>query len=201
MRFALFIASILVLSGCASAEPQAMSDEPAGQVTEQPEQTNEAEAPEESSEPAEEQTEPEEQEPEESEEAREDSEESESDLGAQDEPGESESPEEEAEAEEESEAEQPQETEEPAPTPTPEESFEGYTLAEVAQRGTASECWVAIDGSVYDLTDWIRSHPGGSGAILNLCGTDGSASFTSRHGGQASPSRTLESYYLAPLVG
>lgn len=90
---------------------------------------------------------------------------------------------------------------EPEPSPTAEETFQGYTLAEVSARDSAAECWVAIDGGVYDLTEWIRSHPGGSGAILNLCGTDGTTSFTSRHGGQARPTSTLDGYYLAPLIG
>ncbi|MEK9987234.1 MAG: cytochrome b5 domain-containing protein, partial [Aquiluna sp.] len=90
---------------------------------------------------------------------------------------------------------------EPEPSPTAEETFQGYTLAEVSERDSAAECWVAIDGGVYDLTEWIRSHPGGSGAILNLCGKDGTTSFTSQHGGQARPSSTLDGYYLAPLIG
>lgn len=96
---------------------------------------------------------------------------------------------------------EPEQTQTPTPAPTAEPSPDGYTLAEVSQRATSSDCWVAIDGGVYDLTDWIRSHPGGSGAISNLCGTDGTASFTSKHGGQARPSSTLDGYYLAPLVG
>ncbi|MGA1113455.1 MAG: cytochrome b5 domain-containing protein, partial [Aquiluna sp.] len=101
----------------------------------------------------------------------------------------------------EEESDEPQPTQTAEPTPTPEESVNGYTLAQVSERNSAAECWVAIDGGVYDLTQWIRSHPGGSGAILNLCGKDGTASFTSQHGGQARPSSTLDGYYLAPLVG
>ncbi|NCX64588.1 MAG: cytochrome b5 domain-containing protein, partial [Actinobacteria bacterium] len=98
-------------------------------------------------------------------------------------------------------SEEPQPTQTAEPTQDPEESVNGFTLAQVSERNSAAECWVAIDGGVYDLTQWIRSHPGGSGAILNLCGKDGSASFTSQHGGQARPSSTLDGYYLAPLVG
>lgn len=86
-------------------------------------------------------------------------------------------------------------TEEPAPEPT----IVGYTLAEVASNDSADSCWVAIDGGVYDLTMWIRSHPGGSGAILQLCGTDGTQMFLGQHGGQARPASTLDGYYIGPL--
>ena len=89
----------------------------------------------------------------------------------------------------------------PTQSATPSQSAAGYTLAEVAKRNTQAECWVAIDGGVYDLTDWIREHPGGSGAIRSLCGTDGTDQFTSQHGGESRPSSTLDGYYLGPLAG
>ena len=88
----------------------------------------------------------------------------------------------------------------PTPTATPTETVEpGFTLAEVSTRNTASECWVAISGNVYDLTRWIAQHPGGSGAITQLCGTDGTRAFTSQHGGQSSPTSTLAGYLIGPL--
>lgn len=92
-----------------------------------------------------------------------------------------------------------------SPTPTQSasetQSATGFTLAEVAKRNTQTECWVAIDGGVYDLTEWIRQHPGGSGAIRALCGTDGTDQFNSQHGGESRPSSTLDRYYLGPLAG
>lgn len=89
----------------------------------------------------------------------------------------------------------------PTQSASPTQTAAGYTLAEVAKRNTQSECWVAIDGGVYDLTDWIRQHPGGSGAIRALCGTDGTSQFISQHGGESRPSSTLDRYYLGPLAG
>jgi cytochrome b involved in lipid metabolism len=94
----------------------------------------------------------------------------------------------------------PSPTASPTPTETPTETAEpGFTLAEVSTRNTASECWVAISGNVYDLTRWIAQHPGGSGAITQLCGTDGTRAFTSQHGGQSSPTSTLAGYLIGPL--
>lgn len=93
----------------------------------------------------------------------------------------------------------------PTPTPsaaatsTPAPTKTGYTMAQVRANNSASNCWSVIDDSVYDLTKWINSHPGGSGAIVGLCGTDGSSSFNARHGGQSSPKSTLAGYLLGPL--
>ena len=205
MRIALLLASLLVLTGCASSEPAAQTPL---QTTEQVEASAGAdeETQELSDETAEE--EPQEQESDESGEQDgespepEESESSEEDS-RDDEQTEDEASEDEAESDEPAEenSEEPQPTQTAEPTQDPEESVNGFTLAQVSERNSAAECWVAIDGGVYDLTQWIRSHPGGSGAILNLCGKDGSASFTSQHGGQARPSSTLDGYYLAPLVG
>ncbi|MBU6314662.1 MAG: hypothetical protein KJS70_06525, partial [Actinomycetales bacterium] len=43
------------------------------------------------------------------------------------------------------------------------------------------------------------SHPGGSGAIVSLCGTDATAAFKSQHENQAKPAVRLDSYKLGPL--
>ncbi len=74
-----------------------------------------------------------------------------------------------------------------------------YTLATVAQHNSASSCWTAINGNVYDLTNWINQHPGGPGAILSICGKDGSAAFNDQHGGQRRPANELAGFLLAPL--
>ena len=87
----------------------------------------------------------------------------------------------------------------PTASPVPAPTKVGYTMAQVRANDSASSCWSLIGGSVYDLTRWINSHPGGSGAIVGICGRDGTASFNSRHGGQSSPKSTLASYLLGPL--
>lgn len=81
------------------------------------------------------------------------------------------------------------------PTPTP----AGYTMAQVRANNTAKSCWTAIDGFVYNLTNWINSHPGGSGAILFLCGTDGTNAFKAQHENQTRPTIRLDTYRLGPL--
>ncbi|MFA6536721.1 MAG: cytochrome b5-like heme/steroid binding domain-containing protein [Candidatus Paceibacterota bacterium] len=75
----------------------------------------------------------------------------------------------------------------------------GYTLAEVARHNSGASCWVAIAGGVYDVTSFIERHPGGSDAILSLCGVDGSSAFDNQHGGQSKPAEELVSFKIGVL--
>jgi hypothetical protein len=85
------------------------------------------------------------------------------------------------------------------PTPTPTATVAGYTMAQVRANNTARSCWTVIDEVVYDLTKWISNHPGGSSAILFLCGTDGTNAFSAQHQNQARPAIRLDTYRLGPL--
>ena len=89
-------------------------------------------------------------------------------------------------------------TEKPAAETTAEAT--GYTMDKVKANNSATSCWSVIKGNVYDLTNWINQHPGGSGAIRGLCGTDGSAEFSGKHKGQSNPESRLASYLLGPLA-
>ena len=76
----------------------------------------------------------------------------------------------------------------------------GYTMEKVKANGTSSSCWTVISGNVYDLTKWIGSHPGGSGAITSLCGTDGTSGFMAMHRNQSKPESRLAGYLLGALT-
>ena len=54
-----------------------------------------------------------------------------------------------------------------------------FSLEEIALHSTADDCWTAVGGSVYDITNYIPGHPGGE-EILLACGTDGTALFGTR---------------------
>lgn len=64
-----------------------------------------------------------------------------------------------------------------------------FTLDDVSTHNSKSDCWMAIKGEVYDVTDYIRRHPGGNQIILG-CGTDASSMFASirGHGGRRAQS-------------
>lgn len=74
-----------------------------------------------------------------------------------------------------------------------------YGMAEVATHNSASSCWSAVNGSVYDLTSWISEHPGGSRAILGICGKDGSAAFNNQHEGERRPANELAGFKIGLL--
>lgn len=74
-----------------------------------------------------------------------------------------------------------------------------YTLAQVGTHTSSASCWAAINGSVYDLTDWINQHPGGPNRILTICGTDASAVFSRQHRGEPKPAAALATRKIGPL--
>lgn len=75
-----------------------------------------------------------------------------------------------------------------------------YTMAQVSANKSATKCWSVINGDVYDLTKWVNAHPGGAGAILSLCGTDGTQDFLAMHRGDGRPISVLGNYLLGPLA-
>jgi cytochrome b involved in lipid metabolism len=67
---------------------------------------------------------------------------------------------------------------------------------EVATHASREDCWSIINGNVYDLTSWIPKHPGGEQAILQLCGSDGSAKFGGQHGGAPKQAAILAGFKI-----
>ena len=89
----------------------------------------------------------------------------------------------------------------PSPTPTAEVTTQtGYTMAKVKENNSAASCWSVINGNVYNLTQWINSHPGGPSVIRGLCGVDGTSSFNGKHRGDGGPASILSGYLLGPLA-
>ena len=60
----------------------------------------------------------------------------------------------------------------PAPAQKPVSTNLPLTSDEVKKHNSASDCWSIIDGVVYDLSNWVGSHPGGSSRITAICGKD-----------------------------
>jgi hypothetical protein len=54
------------------------------------------------------------------------------------------------------------------------------TATEIAKHDTASDCWIVIDGSVYDVTSQLLSHPGGADTITPYCGSDASQAWATK---------------------
>ena len=90
-------------------------------------------------------------------------------------------------------------TSSPTTTANPEPAVNGITRAEVAAKNSASNCWTIIGNKVYDVTEFIGKHKGGSGRIENLCGKDGTSNFRGQHGTSGGPNLTLDRYYIGEL--
>jgi len=79
----------------------------------------------------------------------------------------------------------------------------GYSAAEVSQHASTTSCWLLIDGRVYDVTTYLRSHPGGSRTITPWCGKEATKAFATEDGrGEHSSSayQLLDDYFLGNLV-
>ncbi|EKG12199.1 Cytochrome b5 [Macrophomina phaseolina MS6] len=55
------------------------------------------------------------------------------------------------------------------------------TRAEVAKHNTADDLWCIIDHRVYDLSDFLDAHPGGSVVLAQVAGTDATSAFYNLH--------------------
>jgi len=52
-----------------------------------------------------------------------------------------------------------------------------FTLEEVSVHNHAKDCWLIIDGKVYDVTKFLDDHPGGDEVLLSATGKDATDDF------------------------
>lgn len=78
------------------------------------------------------------------------------------------------------------------------------TPEELARHDSESSCWKAIDGKVYDVTDYIPEHPTHPSVMLDWCGKDSTEAWHSKGYGRAHSRRAeqmLEDYLIGRLQG
>jgi cytochrome b involved in lipid metabolism len=68
---------------------------------------------------------------------------------------------------------------------------------ELAQHNTANDLWTELFGIVYDLTNFVGSHPGGSRVIVNIAGKGGLQAFESFH--KRNTLQKFDRYIVGPL--
>lgn len=74
-----------------------------------------------------------------------------------------------------------------------------YTMAQIAPHNTTADCWEVINGNVYNLTDFLSQHSGGSSVIAAQCGKDATVAFNSGpHSG--STINALSGYLLGNIT-
>ena len=55
------------------------------------------------------------------------------------------------------------------------------SAAEVATHNSRESCWIIVSGNVYDVTEFLDDHPGGSTIILRYAGRDATEEFEPIH--------------------
>lgn len=66
----------------------------------------------------------------------------------------------------------------------PQPSSTMITITEVAKHNSASDCWIIINNSAYNVTSYLTRHPGGSETIIPTCGTDATVAYDAIKGGR-----------------
>ncbi|MFH1442868.1 MAG: cytochrome b5-like heme/steroid binding domain-containing protein [Candidatus Micrarchaeota archaeon] len=91
----------------------------------------------------------------------------------------------------------------PTSAPSPSSEVKTYTLADISQHSIKGDCWLAIYGKVYDVSEYTK-HPGGD-AILEGCGKDATELFETRPMGSGmahseEAQSMLPNYYIGELA-
>lgn len=68
---------------------------------------------------------------------------------------------------------------------------------QVAAHHSIKDCWIVVDGQVWDITDFTPEHPGGAGIILRYAGRDATEPYSEVHG----PALILKSLSTSKLMG
>ncbi|CAG8697317.1 16590_t:CDS:2, partial [Acaulospora morrowiae] len=74
-----------------------------------------------------------------------------------------------------------------------------FTWEELAKHNTRDDAYVAVRGNVYDITNFIKNHPGGEDILLFAAGRDVTQAFETYHE-LGKPDIILKKYFIGTLV-
>lgn len=77
--------------------------------------------------------------------------------------------------------------------------LERYSVEEVASHCKKDDCWIALQGKVYNVTAYVPFHPGGAAQLLRGAGKDATALFQQTHP-WVNFERILENCWVGYLV-
>ncbi|KAK5457325.1 hypothetical protein LTS15_005106 [Exophiala xenobiotica] len=70
---------------------------------------------------------------------------------------------------------------------------------EVAKHASRDSCWVIVNGRVYDVTDYLNKHPGGSQILLQYGGKDATSIYEPNHAAGTIEKGLPQSKHLGPV--
>jgi len=72
------------------------------------------------------------------------------------------------------------------------------TYAELSNHSTEEDCWVLLNGIVYDITPFLAEHPGGPNVVTNLAGDDITEAFNDQ--GHSENAKEIAKKYEIGLI-
>ena len=78
-----------------------------------------------------------------------------------------------------------------------------YSLDEIAQHASVDSCWMAIEGRVYDISDYLPRHPTPASVLLPWCGREATEGMrTKGYGRNHSPAAwaLLDDYAIGAMA-
>ncbi|PYH35108.1 putative cytochrome b5 reductase [Aspergillus neoniger CBS 115656] len=73
-----------------------------------------------------------------------------------------------------------------------------FSLEEVGSHNSKVDLWVAIHGKVYDVTSYVKDHPGGADLLIDVAGQDATAAYEDV-GHSEDANEILESFLIGTL--
>ncbi|CAN4099522.1 unnamed protein product [Withania somnifera] len=73
-----------------------------------------------------------------------------------------------------------------------------HVFEEVAKHNKTKDCWLIIDGKVYDVTPFMEDHPGGDEVLLSATGKDATNDFEDV-GHSDSAREMMDKYYIGDI--
>lgn len=73
-----------------------------------------------------------------------------------------------------------------------------FTAEEVSKHNTLEDCWMILNGKVYDITNFISLHPGGKRSLLTFGGKDASSNIEFHSSAML---KIAKDYYIGDLAG
>ncbi|KAG6618148.1 hypothetical protein I3842_Q124900 [Carya illinoinensis] len=73
-----------------------------------------------------------------------------------------------------------------------------YTFEEVVKHNNKNDCWIIVFGKVYDVTQFLRDHPGGDEVLISATGKDATDEF--EFVAHSNPAKDMMSkYYIGDI--
>ncbi|CAA7399788.1 unnamed protein product [Spirodela intermedia] len=73
-----------------------------------------------------------------------------------------------------------------------------HTFEEVSKHNETKDCWLIIDGKVYDVTPFMDDHPGGDEVLLAVTGKDATNDFEDVGHSDAAREQ-MEKFYIGEI--